>query len=94
MTPASLSVIFLFISRWCKEWKLVPTFLQKLKVLEKQFRTLLPADTILEQFEDFLQEHYGFVKNMDESQFMDYVINVESGEPYKDFIKYLPLHPF
>ena len=49
---------------------------------------------MIEQFEDFLQEHYGFVKNMNESQFMDYVINVESRESYKDFIKYYTLHPF
>lgn len=90
MIPASLSVIVLFISRWCKEWKLVPAFLRKLKALEKQFRTLLCTDIILEQFEDFLQERYGFVKNMDESQLMNYVINVESGESYKDFIEYLP----
>jgi hypothetical protein len=87
--------MFLFISCWCKEWKLLPTFLGKVKVLEKQFRPLLTKNiNIIEQFEDFLQEHYGFVKYMNESQFMEYIINVESGEPYKDFIKYIPLHPF
>ena len=51
-------------------------------------------DSILKQFEDFLADKYGFVKNMNEAQFMDYIINVESGEAYKDFVKYLPSHPF
>jgi hypothetical protein len=87
--------MFLFILCWCKEWKLLPDFLQKVKVLGKQFQPILTKDIdIIDQFEDFLRDHYGFVKTMNESQFMDYIINLKSGEPYKDFIKYLPLHPF
>ena len=78
-----------FISTDCKEWKLTPTFLQKFKVLESHFRDLLPSDNIVRnQFELFLAEWYGFVKNMNETEFMKYVINVKSAGLYDDFVRY------
>ena len=70
-----------------KRFPLVPSFLQKFKVLEHQFQELIPANTILDQFEFFLSDKYGIVKNMTEGQFVDYMINVESGDAYKDLIK-------
>jgi len=55
--------------------------------LEHQFQDLIPANTILDQFEFFLSDKYGIVKNKTEGQFVDYMINVESGDAYKDLIK-------
>ena len=49
-----------------EEWKLTTSFLKKFKVLEHQFQELIPANTILDQFEFFLSDKYGIVKNMTE----------------------------
>ena len=46
----------------------------------------MPEDTVIEQFEDFLAEKYGLVKNMNEAQFMDYMVNVD-GYAYEDLVK-------
>ena len=44
--------------------------------------------TLVGQFEYFLADKHGYVKSMDEVQFMDYMINVNSGDDaYKDFVK-------
>ena len=64
------------------EWKLVPSFLRKFKVLEQQFWDLIPSDTVIDQFKDFLAEKYGHVKSLNEAQFTDYMINVQSNGAY------------
>ena len=71
-----------------KEWKLVPSFLRKFKVLEQQFRDLLPSSTVIGQFEDFLEEKYGHAKLMNEAQFTDYIINIKSDGVYDELIQY------
>jgi len=65
----------------------VPTFLRKFKVLEQQFRDLILSDTVKDQFEDFLVERYGHVKSLNEAQFTDYMINVQSDGFYDELIK-------
>ena len=70
-----------------QEWKLVPSFLRKFKVLEQQFRDLLPSDIVKDQFEDFLAERYGHIKSLNEAQFTDYMVNVHSNEFYGEWIK-------
>ena len=87
--PNLIFVCHHFLSTHCTAWKFKSTFLQRFKVLETQFRDLLPSDNIVKnQFEDFLAERYGYVKNMTESQFMQYAVNVESGGRYDDFVRY------
>ena len=69
-----------------KEWKLTTEFLKKFTTLETQFHTLLPSTTVRSQFEDFLMERYDYVKDLNEMDFMQYIINVEKGSPYDDFV--------
>ena len=56
-------------------------------MLEQQFRDLIPSDTLIDQFEDFLSEKYGHVKSMNEAQFTDYMINVQSNGAYDELIQ-------
>src|SRR5438552_3306455 len=70
-----------------QEWKFVPSFLRKFKVLEQQFRDLLPNDIVKDQFEDFLAERYGHIKSLNEAQFTDYMVNIHSNEFYNEWIK-------
>ena len=65
----------------------MPSFLKKFKVLENQFHDLIPSDTVIGQFEDFLEDKYGYVKSFNEAQFMDYIINVNSGRAYDDLVE-------
>ena len=76
------------------EWKLLPSFLRKFKVLEHQFQNLLPTNTVLYQFETFLADKNGIVKHMNEREFMTYIVNLECGEAYKDLVKFLLSQPF
>ena len=69
-----------------EERKLTSMFPKKFKVLETQFCYLIPTDTVKDQFEDFIEENYEFVKDMNESQFMEYIINIKSGA-YDDFVR-------
>jgi hypothetical protein len=65
----------------------VPTFLRKFKVLEQQFRDLILSNTVKDQFEDFLVERYRYVKSLNEAQFTDYMVNVQSNGFYDELIK-------
>ena len=70
------------------EWKLKTSFLKKFRVLENQFRSLLPPNVVKDEFEDFLIEKYDLVKDMNEAQFMQCLIN-EKSEAYSHFVRYL-----
>ena len=63
--------------------KLKPEFLETCKAAEKQF--LIPVNTIDHEFVDFLRERYHDVKDMNEKEFVDYVLNVRS-EIYPNFL--------
>jgi hypothetical protein len=67
--------------------KLKSEFLQTLKELEKQFAPLISNTTIGSEFVDFLNERYKDVKDMNESQFIKYILNVRS-DIYPNFIKF------
>ena len=67
--------------------KLKPEFLQTLKELEKQFARLISNTTIGSEFVDFLNERYKDVRDMNESQFVKYILNVRS-DIYPNFIKF------
>ena len=67
--------------------KLKPEFLQTLKELEKQFAPLISNTTIGSEFVDFLNERYKDVRDMNESQFVKYILNVRS-DIYPNFIKF------
>jgi len=54
--------------------------------LERQFCNLIPANTIKEEFEDFLMEKFDHVKKMDEAEFMQIVIN-ERSAAYHHFVR-------
>ena len=56
-------------------------------MLEKQFLSLIPSDTLIDQFEDFLSVKYGHVKSMNEAQFIDYMINIQTDGVYKKLIQ-------
>ena len=70
------------------EWKLKTSFLKKFRVLENQFHSLLPPNVVKDEFEDFLIEKYDLVKDMNEAQFMQCLIN-EKSEAYSHFVRYL-----
>ena len=52
-----------------KESKLMPYMLKKCKVMETHFNRLF-SDLLQPQLEDFLQEKFNNVKNMNEVEFM------------------------
>jgi len=57
-----------------KESKLTPYMLKKCKVMETHFNRLF-SDPLQPQLEDFLQEKFNNVKNMNEVEFMRFLIN-------------------
>ena len=62
-------------------------FLKKFKILlEYQFYNLILKNIVKGKFEDFLIEKYDIVRDMNEMQFADLVINEKSDE-YRNFIK-------
>jgi len=67
--------------------KLKPEFLENCKAAEKQFAKLIPRNTIDIEFVDFLHEKYYIVKDMDEREFTEYIINLKS-EIYYNFVRY------
>ena len=67
--------------------KLKPEFLETCKAAEKQFQNLIPVNTIEHEFVDFLRKRYHDVKDMNENEFVDYVLNVRS-EIYPNFLRY------
>jgi len=66
--------------------KLKPEFIRKCKVLETQFVPLISNTTIESDFVNFLNERYKNVRDMKESEFRKYILNVRS-DIYPDFIK-------
>lgn len=70
-----------------EEWKLTAEFLKRFTILETQFHALLPSNLIRNQFEDFLIERYDYVKDMSEMEFMRFIININPGSPYDDFMR-------
>jgi hypothetical protein len=75
------------ISYWWIETKLTPEFLSKCTILQKQFQPLLASDSLRAEFEDFLIEYHSYVKDMDESKFMQFIINQPFGGGYDDLIR-------
>jgi hypothetical protein len=67
-------------------WKLTTSFLKKFKILEHQFRNLIPINVVKDEFEDFLMEKYDIVRDMNEIQFVDLVIN-EKADEYRNFVR-------
>ena len=68
-----------------------PDFLETCKAAEKQFRNLIPANTIDHEFIDFLHERFHDVKNMNEKEFVEYILNIKS-EIYPNFLQYILIH--
>ena len=66
--------------------KLKPEFIRKCKVLETQFVPLISNTTIESDFVNFLNERYKNVRDMKESEFRKYILNVRS-DIYPDFAK-------
>ena len=66
--------------------KLKPEFIQKCKVLEIQFVSLISNTTIESDSVNFVKEQYKTVRDMKESEFRKYILNVRS-DIYPDFIK-------
>lgn len=69
-----------------KESKLSSYMLKKCKVMEAQFGQLF-SDPLQPQFEDFLFEKFNNVKNMNEVEFMRFLINEQYGQSYDDLIR-------
>ena len=66
-----------------------PEFFRACKALEKQFAPdLIPNTTIESEFVDFFNDSYKDVRNMNESQFLKYILNVRSNI-YPNFIRYI-----
>lgn len=67
--------------------KLKPTFLEMCKAMEKQFQHLIPPNTIQQEFVDFLNERFRDVKDMNEREFIQYILNIRS-EIYPNFLRF------
>ena len=73
------------------EAKLTPWFLRKCIVFERTFKDLLSQNTVQHQFEDFVLQFWDTVKNMTETQLIQFAINNKSSyfEEFKKYIDYL-----
>jgi|SRR6266496_2116546 len=73
------------------EAKLTPQFLRKCIVLERTFKELISQNTVQYQFEDFILQFWDTVKNMMETQFIQFIINNKSScfEELKKYVNYL-----
>ena len=67
--------------------KLKPTFLGMCKAMKKQFQDLIPPNTIEQKFVDFLNEQFYDVKDMNEREFIQYILNIRS-EIYPNFLRF------
>jgi hypothetical protein len=65
-------------------------FLSKCTALDKQFGNLL-SDTLQSQVEDFFLEHASIIKDMNEVQFLNFILNESYGGSYDDLIRYVIL---
>lgn len=74
-----------------EEAKLLPEFLARCDVLEKAFKDLLILDntTLQAQFEDFLIDNLGRVRNMTEREFHQFIVKQSTDGPYGEYIKYI-----
>lgn len=71
-----------------KETQMTSEYLNHCDILQAQFCRLLTLQTPLySQFQDFLRENFMFLKNRNESQFMDFMINQKFNGIYDDFIR-------
>jgi hypothetical protein len=63
-------------------------YLNHCDVLQDQFGRLLTLQSPLRsQFQDFLRENFMYLKDMNETQFMDFMINQKLTGVYDDFIR-------
>lgn len=63
-------------------------YLNNSDVLQAQFGRLLTLRSPLRsQFQDFLRENFMYLKDMKETQFMDFMINQKFNGFYDDFIR-------
>jgi len=71
-----------------EETQMMSEYLKHCDVLEAQFGRLLLSETSLKsQFQDFLRENYMYLKDKNESQFMNFIINQKFDGVYDDFIQ-------
>ena len=67
---------------------MISEYLDHCDILQAQFGLLLTLQSPLRcQFQDFLRENFMFLKDMNESQFMDFMINQKFNGIYDDFIR-------
>ena len=71
-----------------KETQMTSEYLDHCDVLEAQFgHLLLSGISLRSQFQDFLRENYTYLKDKNESQFMDFIINQKFDGVYDDLIR-------
>ena len=70
-----------------EETQMTSEYLNHCDVLQAQFGRLLTLQSPLRsQFQDFLQENFMYLKDMSETQFMDFMMNQKFNGFYNDFI--------
>ena len=67
--------------------KLKPTFLEMCKAMEKQFQDLIPPNTIEQEFVNLCNERFRNVKDMNECEFIQHILNIRS-EIYPNFLQF------
>jgi len=71
-----------------EDWKFTLEFEKKFKTLERAFIALVPSTTLASQFQNFLIEHHGTVRTMDEKGFVDFLLGQSPHDTrYGDFVK-------
>ena len=71
-----------------EETQMTSEYLKHCDALEAQFgRLLFSGCSLRSQFQDFLRENYNHLKDKNESQFMDFIINQKFDGVYDDLIQ-------
>ena len=71
-----------------RETQMTSQYLKHCDVLEAQFgRLLFSGCSLRSQFQDFLRENYMYLKDKNESEFMDFIINQKFDGVYDDLIR-------
>lgn len=69
---------------------LKPEFRKKFSYLEKTFSRLIPADSILPQLENLLETKFDVFTDMEEGEFVRWMLKKDHDDLFDDLTKYYP----
>jgi len=69
--------------------RLTEEFLQHFNIFDKMFSSLIPANTLRSEFEDWLVVNLRYVRSFKEREFVAHIINQDSDGFCGHFIRYI-----